>query len=267
MTRYRIIEFAELESTNRHACVNLREHAHGDVIQAIVQTAGYGRLRRRWLSHVPGSLCISLVLKPRHAAPAALPLVNISQLLALAVCRVLDAHGVSATLKWPNDVLVGGRKIAGLLAESVMQGADEFVGMVLGLGVNLNLSDEMLDCIDQPATSLAALTGAAVDVTAFRDSVLQDFFACYDDFLVSGFTMIRADYLARCPFIGTHVEIRRGDESLGGVAHGLTHDGALELMTAAGTLHRVDLGEMFVGAFVKTRGDEVKRIKRTTEKN
>jgi BirA family biotin operon repressor/biotin-[acetyl-CoA-carboxylase] ligase len=245
MSRYRIIGFAELESTNLYARTQLRELAHGDVIQAAVQTAGYGRLRRHWLSHVAGNLCISLVLKPRHAAPAALPLANISQLLALAVCRVLGTHGVQATLKWPNDVLVGGRKIAGLLAETVMQGADDFVGMVLGLGVNLNLPVEMLALVGQPATSLAAATGVTVDVAAFRDAVLQDFFSCYDDFLLVGFSMIRSDYLARCAFIGTDVEIRMGDTSLRGVAHGLTSDGALELMTAAGTLRRADLGEMF----------------------
>ena len=246
MARYRIIEFAELESTNRHASAHLRELADGDVIQAATQTAGHGRLQRRWLSHVPGNLCISLVLKPRHAAPAALPLANLSQLLALGVCRVLDAHGAPATIKWPNDVLVDGRKIAGLLAETVFQGASGLVGMVLGLGVNLNLAAEMLETIDQPATSLSVVTGKPVEVAAFRDAVLRDFFTACDEFLVSGFGMIREAYLARCRFLGTAVEIRRGqDAPLRGVAQGLTPDGALELMTADGVVRRVDLGEMF----------------------
>jgi BirA family biotin operon repressor/biotin-[acetyl-CoA-carboxylase] ligase len=247
MARYRIIEFAALESTNRHACEHLRELADGDVIQAALQTAGHGRLQRRWISHVPGNLCLSLVLKPRHATPAALPLVNLSQLLALSVCRALDAHGAPATIKWPNDVLVGGRKIAGLLAETVFQGAGELVGMVLGLGVNLNLAKEMLDLIGQPATSLAVVTGTPVVVAVFRDAVLRDFFATCDEFLGRGFGMIRDDYLARCPFLGSAVEIRQGPESLRGVAQGLTADGALELRLADGTLRRVDLGEMFGG--------------------
>jgi BirA family biotin operon repressor/biotin-[acetyl-CoA-carboxylase] ligase len=246
--RYRIIEFAELASTNRHACAQLRELADGDVIQAAIQTAGHGRLQRRWLSHVPGNLCLSLVLKPRHAAPAALPLVNLSQLLALGVCRVLEAQGVCATIKWPNDVLVGGRKIAGLLAETVFQGAGELVGMVLGLGVNLNLTAKMLDTIAQPATSLAVETGNPVEVAAFRDAVLRDFFTACDEFLGSGFSMIRQAYLARCPFLGSQVEIRRAmAEPLRGVAQDILPDGALELVTADGTVHRVDLGEMFAG--------------------
>jgi BirA family biotin operon repressor/biotin-[acetyl-CoA-carboxylase] ligase len=247
MARYRIIEFAELESTNRHACAHLRELADGDVIQAALQTAGHGRLQRRWISHVTGNLCLSLVLKPRHATPAALPLVNLSQLLALSVCRALDAHGAPATIKWPNDVLVGRRKIAGLLAETVFQGAEGLVGMVLGLGVNLNLAIEMLDSIDQPATSLAVVTGKPVAVAVFRDAVLRDFFATCDEFLDSGFGMIRDDYLARCPFLGSAVEIRQGHAPLCGVAQGLTADGALELRLADGTLRRIDLGEMFGG--------------------
>jgi BirA family biotin operon repressor/biotin-[acetyl-CoA-carboxylase] ligase len=247
MARYRIIEFAELDSTNRHACAHLGELTDGDVVQASVQTAGHGRLQRRWIAHVPGNLCVSLVLKPRHAAPADLPLANLSQLLALSVCRALDGHGIRATLKWPNDVLAGGRKIAGLLAETVVRGTDGFVGLVLGLGVNLNLDAQLLASIDQPATSLAVLTGKPVDVAAFRDAVLEDFFRDYDAFLGSGFGMIREDYLARCPFLGTQVSILRGEATIRGLANSVTPDGTLEIITAGGDIRRVDLGEM-IGA-------------------
>lgn len=244
MARYRIIEFAELDSTNRHACANLRDLAHGDVIQAAVQTAGHGRMCRRWISDVPGNLCISIVLKPFHAPAVDLPLANLSQLLALGVCRVLDSHGVPATLKWPNDVLVYGRKIAGLLAETVVQGS-EFLGLVLGLGVNLNLDAASLATIDQPATSLSERSGKPVDVALFRDAVLQDFFSRSDGLLDTGFGMIRDEYMERCPFIGTEVGIRRGAETIQGRALGMTADGAIEIMTAGGDVRVVDLGEMF----------------------
>lgn len=244
MALYRIFEFAELDSTNRHACANLRVLKDGDVIQATVQSAGHGRMRRRWISDVPGNLCMSIVLKPRHAAPAELPLANLSQLLALGVCRLLDAQGSSASLKWPNDVMVGGRKIAGLLAETVVQGG-ELLGLVLGLGVNLNMEAGTLATIDQPATSLSVLTGKPVDVGDFRNAVLVDFFNHSEEFIESGFGMIRSEYLARCPFIGTQVRIRRGDETICGTAHGLALDGALEIATADGSVRSVDLGEMF----------------------
>jgi len=244
MNRYRVIRFAELDSTNRYVCARLAELADGDVIQADLQTAGHGRLRRPWLSHLPGNLCMTLVLKPQQAAPGALPLANLSQLLALSVCRALDACGAPATVKWPNDVLVGGRKIAGLLAETVVQGAS-FGGMALGLGVNLNLTATALATIDQPATSLAEWTGSPVVVDGFRDAVLDDFFTRCDPFLTVGFGMIREEYLGRCGFLGTMVEIRRHHEVLRGVAHGMTADGELELRTAAGTILQIGIGEMF----------------------
>jgi BirA family transcriptional regulator, biotin operon repressor / biotin---[acetyl-CoA-carboxylase] ligase len=246
MARYRLIEFAELDSTNRHARDRLRELADGDVIQAAVQTAGRGRRERRWISHLPGNLCLSLVLKPAHAAPADLPLVNLSQLLALAVCRALDSHHAHATLKWPNDVLVKGRKIAGMLAETVVQGS-EFLGLVLGLGVNLNLDAAALAAIDQPATSLAVETGRPVDVARFRDHVLDDFFQRRDEFLKSGFGLVREDYLARCAFLGQPVEIRQQGEVITGMAQTITLDGSLELAGADGVVRQITIGEMFLG--------------------
>jgi BirA family biotin operon repressor/biotin-[acetyl-CoA-carboxylase] ligase len=243
MTRYRVNVFAKLDSTNLHALANIHELSDGDVIQALVQTDGHGRLGRRWLSDVPGNLCVSLVLKPAHVSPADLPLANLSQLLALSVCRALDARGARATLKWPNDVLVDGYKIAGLLAETVTR--FDFAGLVLGLGVNLNLDPETIASIDQPATSLSACTGKPVDVTGFRDSVLEDFFNRYDDFLAIGFPMIRSEYLVRCKFLGTHIGVRRGGETIRGEARGITAGGTLEVLMPDATLRTVDLGEIF----------------------
>lgn len=247
MTRYRISKFAELDSTNRYVCARLGELADGAVIQAERQTAGHGRSRRPWLSQVPGNLCMTLVLKPQLAAPSTLPLGNLSQLLALSVCRALAASHVPAMLKWPNDVLVNGRKIAGLLAETVVQGT-EFVGMALGVGVNLNLDAAVLATIDQPATSLAEQTGAPVVVDDFRDAVLADFFTRYDAFLTMGFSLIRDEYLSHCGFLGSQVEIRRPTGTLHGVAAGVTADGALELRLSDGSSQRIEMGEMFTVA-------------------
>jgi BirA family biotin operon repressor/biotin-[acetyl-CoA-carboxylase] ligase len=245
MGGHRVIRFAELDSTNRHALARLAELENGDVIQADVQTAGHGRMNRPWVSHVPGNLCLTIVVKPRHAAPASLPLANLSQLLALAVCRALDAHGVAATLKWPNDVLLGGRKIAGLLAETVVRGT-EFAGMALGLGVNLNLDAATLATISQPATSLSEWTGSPVDADAFRDAVLDGFFHGRDVLLERGFSLIRDEYLTRCGFLGHPVEVRRGGETICGIAEDVDHNGALLVRTAPDRTEPVAIGEMFL---------------------
>lgn len=245
VTPYRLIEFAELDSTNRYACAQLATLAHGDVIQAAVQTAGRGRMERRWISHLPGNLCLSLVLKPAGAAPAELPLANLSQLLALSVCRALDAFRVAATLKWPNDILVGGRKIAGILAETVQRGR-EFQGLVLGLGVNLNLDPTALTLIDQPATALNLEVRQPVAPPAFRDAVLADFFARYNSVLGQGFRPIHAEFAARCRFLGQKVTVRFGDGVLGGTARAITPDGALELLQDNGGTRAITIGEMLV---------------------
>jgi BirA family biotin operon repressor/biotin-[acetyl-CoA-carboxylase] ligase len=241
VSRYRIIRFSELDSTNRYACARLAELADGDVIHADRQTAGHGRLRRPWVSHLPGNLCITLVLKPEAAAP---PLANLSQLLALSVCRALAAYGVTGNIKWPNDVQAGGRKIAGLLAETVVLGS-RVEGMALGLGVNLNLGPADLALIDQPATSLREQTGSAARVEDFRDLVLEDFFERRDGLLDTGFGLIRGEYLSRCPFLGTAVEIRRHDGALRGTARDIGENGALEILTAEGVVESVEIGEMF----------------------
>jgi len=246
MRRYRVIEFPELDSTNRHACARLRELADGDVIQARIQTAGRGRWERKWFSDVPGNLCLSLVLKPA-SPPATLPLASLSQLLSVSACRVLTTHGVQPTLKWPNDIQIAGRKIAGILAETVVQGC-EFLGLVLGIGVNLNLTADQLAVIDQPATALNLHTEHAVNVNDFRDALLGEFFARYDRFLATGFPLIRREYRQRCAFLGREIEVRSPQGSVRGVARDISNSGELELLSADGQLHRLALGEIFLPA-------------------
>jgi BirA family biotin operon repressor/biotin-[acetyl-CoA-carboxylase] ligase len=242
MPRYRVIEFAELDSTNRYACASLRELADGDVIHAAVQTAGRGRWERKWISDIPGNLCLSLVLKPA-GAPASLPLAGLSQLLAVSACRVLEAHGVQPTLKWPNDIQVNGRKIAGLLAETVVEGST-FLGLVLGIGVNLNLTKVQVALIDQPATALNLCVNRAIGVNEFCDALLAEFFSRYDAFLTAGFPLIRSEYLQRCTFLGREIEVRSPQSSLRGIARDVSEDGELALLTLDGQIHHLALGEI-----------------------
>ncbi|MCU0780379.1 MAG: biotin--[acetyl-CoA-carboxylase] ligase [Akkermansiaceae bacterium] len=245
MSRYFVTRFPELDSTNRHALAHLDELADGQVIQADVQTAGHGRMRRKWVSHVPGNLCLTLVLKPPAAAKAAaMPLANLSQLLALSVCRALEAYGAAATIKWPNDVLVGGRKIAGLLAETVVRGS-RLSGIALGVGVNLNLDEAVLAEIDQPATALCQVTGSTVRVEDFRDLVLEDFFDRREALMERGFPLIREEYRARCPFLGSRVEVRRPGGTVLGIARDISPEGALELLADDGGLLEIGIGEIF----------------------
>jgi BirA family biotin operon repressor/biotin-[acetyl-CoA-carboxylase] ligase len=242
MPRYSITEFEEIDSTNLYARRQLRDLADGTVIQARTQTAGRGRWQRSWVSHVPGNLCLTIVLKPAGTV-ADLPLANLSQLLAVSLCRVLDSQGVQATLKWPNDIQVEGRKIAGILAETVVEG-QEFLGLLLGIGVNLNLDAATLARIDQPATSLSCVLGCPVDIAEFRDSLLRTFFDRCDDFLQQGFVLIREEYLSRFTFLNQTVDIRWPTGDVRGVVRTIDHQGALELTLPTGEIRTVSLGEI-----------------------
>lgn len=242
MSRYRVIEFAELDSTNRYACGRLRDLADGDVIQAGIQTAGRGRWERKWISDVPGNLCLSFVLKPT-GSPAELPLAGLSQLLAVCACRVLETYGIQPALKWPNDIQVGGRKIAGILAETVVEGR-EFIGLVLGIGVNLNLDATTLATVDQPATALNLELGRYVSVLTFRDALLAEFFSRYETFLATSFALIQSEYRKRCQFLGQAITVRSPRTCLRGIARDITATGELELELPDGRRQNLALGEI-----------------------
>ncbi len=236
-----LIEFDQLDSTNKHALAHLHELKHGDVVVARVQTGGRGRCGRSWVSGAAGNLCMSIVIKPDRPSPQ---LASLSHLLAVCLCRELDSERVKAAIKWPNDVLVGGRKIAGILAESVTQGAD-FAGMALGIGVNLNLDESIVRQIERPATSLNLLLGKKVSVESFRKGLLDGFFASYESFMREGFAIIRREYLGRCEFLGHDIEVRHQQSLIQGIALDVDDEGALRLQCPGGEIRTVAIGEMF----------------------
>jgi BirA family biotin operon repressor/biotin-[acetyl-CoA-carboxylase] ligase len=239
--RYRLIEFDALPSTNGHAIERIRDLQHGDVIAARIQTAGRGRLQRQWVSHLPGNICLSLVLKPHNAPPETLAAAT--HYLAVIVCRALEADSVVAGIKWPNDVQVEGRKIAGILAEAVTVGA-EFLGVVLGLGLNLNLAAATVAAIDQPATSLNLVSGHPVDRDLFLRRLLDLFFAGWDDFAAGGFESLRSDYERRAVFLGRTIIVHQPTGVICGRALNLEASGALRVQMENGSLHVLLAGDM-----------------------
>jgi BirA family biotin operon repressor/biotin-[acetyl-CoA-carboxylase] ligase len=146
----------EAPSTNALVAERAREGAaEGLVIVAEHQTAGRGRLDRVWETPPRAALTQSLLLRP-SVPPAAWPWLPL--LTGYAVAKALRAEGFAAEVKWPNDVLIGGRKVAGILAEA-REGR-----VVLGIGINVNVPADGLPAeIDRPATSLLAETGSEID--------------------------------------------------------------------------------------------------------
>ena len=167
-----IIHFPVLDSTNTFAKAHLETLQHSDVIVADIQTAGRGQKGHPWRSDVVGNVYASIVLKPQSAKADDLP--ALTQVLASAIIGTLLFYGVDATMKWPNDVMVGGKKIAGILAEAITQG-QMVKGVVLRFGVNLTMPQTILDAIDQPATSLNILIEKLVNRDAFLGQVMARF--------------------------------------------------------------------------------------------
>ena len=188
---YEMETFDTIDSTSAFARRNLSELPDRKIISADVQTAGHGQFERKWFSSNKngGNCYISIVLKPENIEH----LDELTKYSSLAVAKTLDAYGFEAKLKYPNDVLVNGKKIAGILAESVFIG-NTFRGVIVGIGVNLNLEAEelnMVNMVDIAATSIYNETGENVDKNEFIARLLGNFFENYEEFLKNGIGKIK----------------------------------------------------------------------------
>ena len=146
-----------------------------------------------------------------------------------------------AQLKWPNDVLVGGKKICGILSEAVTS-AKGFEALVLGVGINVAQQD--LSRAGQPAVSLAML-GLHTDADAILQQVCDAFFARYEAVLQHGFSAIRTDYLACFPYVGKEVVIAHGAAPARGTVQTISPGGELVLNTPAGQTI-ISIGDMCI---------------------
>jgi BirA family biotin operon repressor/biotin-[acetyl-CoA-carboxylase] ligase len=229
---------ARCGSTNDEAAAWARAGAPtGAVVVASAQEAGRGRLGRRWHSPPDENLYFSVVLRP-PLPPSRLPPLTLAAGVALveAMARV----DVAARLKWPNDLVVDGRKVAGLLAEMSCQGA-RVERVVLGIGVNVDASqfpDELC------ATSLRLARGAPVDGALFAASLCQRLEAWHDRFVADGAApVVQAWRAAALPF-GKRVTVSSCAERLSGVALDLDEDGALLLRLDDGRVERITAGDV-----------------------
>lgn len=157
----RLLTFPSLPSTNGWAMNHAADCREGDVIVAVRQTAGRGRFDRPWLSPANRCLTFSIVLKPGPALEAALP--ALTPVCALTVRCALQDFAIAATVKWPNDVMASGHKIAGILAERDSATAAVVVG--IGLNVNMTPRDFRNRRLLQPATSMRMEKGRVFPVS------------------------------------------------------------------------------------------------------
>ena len=179
----------------------------GSVVIAKRQTNGRGRRGNSWVSDVEGNIYMSVVYKP-DVSPDKIPLMSIAA--GLAVKNTLEFFGISCGLKWPNDVVVGGKKICGILCEGSLK-KNILQGIVLGIGINLNMPKEIIDAIDRPAISLNSILNSKIDKQVFLNKLLDEFFKNYQKAIDEGFSFFKEDYLNRTHFLGKTVWIQQRD--------------------------------------------------------
>lgn len=175
--------FGSLPSTNIEAKKIAKESPEGTVVVSEGQTSGKGRLGRSWVSPKGKGIWMSMILKPNVEARK---VASISLVAAAAVSVALKDIGIESGIKWPNDILVDGKKVAGILSEASFQGSlVDYV--VLGIGINVNLEeDDFPETLKEKASSLKLVKGHDIDRIKLITSVLNHFEKLYQSFMVGG---------------------------------------------------------------------------------
>lgn len=228
MNSYNIVNLSSVDSTNTFAMSNIDSLENFTVVSASVQTCGHGRFGREWLSSASGNIYASIVLKPKVDSLDISFIANYTQLLSVVVAQILETYDVAPEIKWPNDVLVNGKKIAGILCETAFRGTG-LKGVVLGFGVNLNLSEADIALINQPAISLNILLKKQIDKDELLNKIIDSFVAKYDEFIADGFSSISLDYISRCNFLNKNVSIKTNTGVINGTAKCINLDGSMTL--------------------------------------
>jgi BirA family biotin operon repressor/biotin-[acetyl-CoA-carboxylase] ligase len=213
----------------------------GTVVTATHQSAGRGRRGRQWLDAPGQSLLMSVVLRP-PISPGLSP--QLSLVAAVAVSDALGRAGVTAAIRWPNDVMVGARKICGLLPEAVTTREGALEHVIFGIGLNVNQCD-FPGPIQALATSMRIETGRERSVEEMQAGVLAALEDRYRRYVQGGLATLLPAWLERAQGIGGRATAADGRE---GIAVGLDADGALLLRGDSGETMRVVAGEVMMEA-------------------
>jgi BirA family biotin operon repressor/biotin-[acetyl-CoA-carboxylase] ligase len=234
----------EIDSTQQRARELGRDGAtEGAVVIAEAQTAGRGRLGRTWHSPPGRNVYASILLRPA-LPPGAVP--QLALAVGLGAAHAIETLDLRPQLKWPNDVLLDGKKAVGILTE--MDAELERVRLVIvGIGVNVNLDrSELPPYLRDTATSLKIAAGRPIDRVRFTATLLASVEQAYGRFTKHGFGGLKADWDARDALRGRRVVRSDGGREVAGTVVGVDDDGALRLVDDDGAVQRVVAGEVAI---------------------
>jgi BirA family biotin operon repressor/biotin-[acetyl-CoA-carboxylase] ligase len=237
--------FEETTSTNDVVEKLARDGVkEGVVVFAESQTRGRGRLGRKWISPPRRGLWFSVLLRPQ-IRPAAVTQLTIGA--ATALFRAIHSQtGLKPEIKWPNDILIRGKKVAGILTELSAE-LDKVKYLILGMGIDVNLgAGEFPADLRKIATSLKIESGVQQNRASLAVKILQELDRDYDRICSGHFEAVANEWEKNCTTIGRRVSIQVGDRKIQGHAESLDTDGALLLRTQHGHLERIIGGDVTV---------------------
>ncbi|MFX0113903.1 MAG: biotin--[acetyl-CoA-carboxylase] ligase [Candidatus Hodarchaeota archaeon] len=238
-----IFYYPKVDSTNAIARKMVHQDtANGTVVISSVQTAGRGRLGRDWESP-QGGTWLSIVLYPPYHATN-LSIITIA--VAVAVARTIEKElGIEAEIKWPNDILVEGAKVCGILSE-LLSGPSGWA-IIIGVGINLNIEPKDLPTPGTyPAGSLKALLGREISEERFMVAFFRNLNESYSDFLRGdqGRKRLLERWRKHAEMLGHRIIMQLGDEQLEGVAKDIDERGYLVVEAPDGKITHIMAGDV-----------------------
>ena len=214
----------------------------GVVVFAESQTKGRGRLGRKWISPARRGLWFSILLRPDLRPQETTQLTVVS---ATALRRAIESEtGLKPEIKWPNDILIGGKKVAGILTELSAE-LDKVRYIILGIGIDVNLDvNEFPADLKKTATSLKIETGETVSRAELATTTLRELDFDYARIGGGKFQAVADEWESGCATIGKNVTVHIGDRKIRGRAESLDDDGALLIRTEHGHLERITGGDV-----------------------
>lgn len=238
MVQWHVQTFASVQSTQDLVKHHISESGdEGIVIQALEQKGGRGRVGRVWESPM-GNLYMSVLLRPECKADKA---GQLSFVVAIALSRAVDKvidDGFEKRLKWPNDILINDKKLAGILLESDLNNGN-VEAVAVGIGVNILMAP-------LEAISVRDIAGdRQIAIHPFRDMVLEELAACYQIWKNEGFEPIRQEWLKQAYRIGEKTSVTIGDKKVEGILSDLDENGQLILIDDSDDKIAVNSGDLY----------------------
>ena len=235
------IHFETIDSTNTYAKNQFSQFDPEGItrITAEMQTAGRGQFQRKWLSPKGLNIYLTYALCLEKEPMMVNQLTHVA---TLSILNLLKNEGVTPEIKWPNDLLVNGKKISGILCETVDM--KSHFGVVLGIGINVNMEKLHLSEIDQPATSLKMETGKEFSPKQLIENLDALFLRDFALFLDEGYAAFYQEYERNLMNKNRLITLKKNHKLITAILHSLAPDGRLNLLLPSGEIETIISGEI-----------------------